>query len=1191
MSSINNKFFNQYSLSKTVCFKLIPSTETINNIEKNGFLDRDFQRYNNYKVIKKLLDDFHRSFIENKLNNIKLDVEKLYALSVEFRNNKKIKDELKEERTKLKNNIINIFKEDDNFKYLFTEKIIKIVDDNTNYQFTDILNIFNGMTGYFSKYNTARETIYNNSIPNRIIEENFEIFVNNILKFNKLFLKYPEFKEKLKSYITNMVDYDIIDNILDYNKYDNFITQSNIDVYNNNISYINQLTNECFQKYEIDTKFKFSTLNKQILSDTISSFVIEKFDNLDDTINSIKSFIQDIRKDNLFNSINELVDSLYDYDIKKIYISSNHINTISNILFKDYNHVKSLLIDYADDNIKNQKNRNKFIDSDYFTVELLDNLIKDKKIKDSLLFNFDEINHSIDNFLTINDYSDEKNIIVIKNMFDNIKNCKRIFNILKCNEEFDKDVSFYDEYQKINNYFILFTKLYNQVRNFFTQKNRNSKKVILKFDNSIFGNGLAYTKENEYRTFIFQHDNDYYMGIMNKNNMPKFVESKDKNVVKKYMFQNFGDLRKMIPKCCFTKEVKEYFKNSSDDVIINKDTFKTCFYITKKIYDIYTSGSYKTNDEDKNSYIDFVKSFLNTYRTTKDYFDFSELKSADQYSTYDDFLEDVKIRCYSINSINVSFEDIKQMELNNQLFVFQIYSKDFSKNRKLNSNKNIHTLLFEEIFSDENKKKCFPFRLNGGFEMFFRKKCIDNKIVHKRGEKLLNKTDLNGNRIPNDIYMELLKFVNGKLDKDLSNEALEYLSIIKINEAHFDIIKDKRYTLDQFEIHFPMTLNALCDNKISAKDFNERINEYVTKNHSNIIGIDRGERNLLTYTVIDGNTGKEIEHGIFDKINGIDYNKLLTVRSNDRKKSRQNWTEIEQIKGLKSGYLSYVIHEICNLIVKYDAVICLERLNSKMKRSRVKIEKQIYDAFEKSLINKLSYMIYDKSKSIFDIGQLVYIPKDKGSMNDCYQNGIIYFVDPSYTSKIDPTTGFANVFRISEITNNKKKIEFFKSFDYIIFDGNNFEFSFDYNNFNTWKTYSDGKFIVNSCGDRIKKFKNQNGYFEYKTIYPTNELKSVLSEINYNIEEDLKLKIIENEQLCSKVFDIFRYIITLRNTDNNNDYIISPVKNSNNEYFDTRRLKDSNADTIASFNIATKGFLYINQKTLKNDDYLNHLKK
>ena len=40
-----------------------------------------------------------------------------------------------------------------------------------------------------------------------------------------------------------------------------------------------------------------------------------------------------------------------------------------------------------------------------------------------------------------------------------------------------------------------------------------------------------------------------------------------------------------------------------------------------------------------------------------------------------------------------------------------------------------------------------------------------------------------------------------------------------------------------------------------------------------------------------------------------------------------------------------------------------------------------------------------------------------------------------------------------------------------------------------------------------------------------------------------------------------------------------------------RKLKDSNADTIASFNIATKGFLYINQKTLKNDDYLNHLKK
>lgn len=1186
MNNVFEQFTNQYSTSKTICFKLIPSEITMQNIEKNGFINRDFERYNNYKVVKKLFDDYHRFFIESSLKDINLDVSELYRLSVEFRNNKEIKKELDAEIKKVKVNIENVFKNNEIFEELFKNSFIEIVDDYTNNQFTDILYSFNGMTGYFGKYNENRRNVYNESIPSRIVEENFQIFVNNILKFEKVISKYPELKDKIISVI---ICNNCISNIFNYEQYCNFIIQNGIDNYNNSIGIINQFVNESYQKNEIDSKLKFAKLNKQILSDTVSSFVIENFDNIDDTVRSIKSFISDIKKDNFFDLINQLSNNFDYFDSDKVYIYKNNINKISNILFGDYNYIKTLLVDYADEHFNTKSQKNNFIDSDYFTVSILDEIIKVKNIKDILNFDFNIIDKNIEQFLSIDDYTKDKSIQIIKNMFDSIQDCKKIFDLLQCQEEqLDKDVIFYNEYKNIYDIFKSFSKLYNQVRNFFTKKNRNKNKVVLKFDNPIFGKGLAFSKEKDYKTFFFKHGNNFYIGIMNKDNMPKFVESNDGDVVQKYIFQSFSNPTKQVPRCCFTQDIKKYFESGTDDIIVNKEVFTNSLRFTKKIFDIYESKSFKNNIEDKNDYIDFIKHFFNSYKNIKNYYDLSKFKSSEEYPTLESFYEDAEKYFYLIDSINVSYEDIKQMELNNQLFTFQIYSKDFSKYRKENSNKNIHTLLFEAIFSEENKKQMFPFRLNGNFEIFFRKKSIDNPTIHKKGEKLLNKTDLNGNRIPNNIYMELFQFINGRLEKDISNEALAYMDKIKINEAHFDIVKDNRYTTDQFEIHLPMTLNALSGNKVKIKDFNEEINAYVKKNNCNIIGIDRGERNLLTYTVIDGSTGKEIEHGTLDEVNGVNYNNLLTLRSIERNKARKNWNEIEQIKELKSGYLSWCIHKICNLIVKYNAVICLERLNSKMKKSRAKIEKQIYNAFEKSLINKLSYMINDKKESIFNGKQLVCITDQ---MNDCIQNGIIYFVDPSYTSKVDPETGFANVFRISEITNNKKKIEFFSNFNSIIFDGNDFVFSFDYKKFNTWKKYKDGKFTVSSIGDRIKRFKNTNGYFDYKTIYPTIELKNIFSGIDYNINENLKSIILSDEQLCSKVFDIFKYIVTLRNTNSECDYIISPVKNNNGEYFDTRKIKNSNADTIASFNIATKGFLYINYSKLKVEDYFNHLKK
>ena len=76
------------------------------------------------------------------------------------------------------------------------------------------------------------------------------------------------------------------------------------------------------------------------------------------------------------------------------------------------------------------------------------------------------------------------------------------------------------------------------------------------------------------------------------------------------------------------------------------------------------------------------------------------------------------------------------------------------------------------------------------------------------------------------------------------------------------------------------------------------------------------------------------------------------VREKERDKARKSWTKIENIKELKSGYLSQLVHKISELMIKYNAIVVFEDLNFGFKRGRMKFEKQIYQKLEKALIDK-----------------------------------------------------------------------------------------------------------------------------------------------------------------------------------------------------------------------------------------------
>lgn len=145
-----------------------------------------------------------------------------------------------------------------------------------------------------------------------------------------------------------------------------------------------------------------------------------------------------------------------------------------------------------------------------------------------------------------------------------------------------------------------------------------------------------------------------------------------------------------------------------------------------------------------------------------------------------------------------------------------------------------------------------------------------------------------------------------------------------------------------------------------------------------IIGIDRGERHLLYISLIDlkGNIVKQMTlNDIVNEYNGntyaTNYKNLLAEREGNRTEARKNWKKIENIKDIKKGYLSQVVHIISKMMVEYNAIVVLEDLNMGFMRGRQKIERSVYEQFEKMLIDKLNYYV-DKQKNCDEAGGLLH---------------------------------------------------------------------------------------------------------------------------------------------------------------------------------------------------------------------------
>lgn len=458
---------------------------------------------------------------------------------------------------------------------------------------------------------------------------------------------------------------------------------------------------------------------------------------------------------------------------------------------------------------------------------------------------------------------------------------------------------------------------------------------------------------------------------------------------------------------------------------------------------------------------------------------------------------------------------------------------------------------------------------------------------------------MNGNQSVFDIGTGEIFFRRASINIDKPTHSSK-LPIQKKNmkgESTFtyDLIKDKRFTVDKFGFHLSIIQNYQAINKANV---NAMVRTFIHSNpNMHIIGIDRGERHLLYVTVIDikGNIKEQFSlNHIVNEYKGntyhTDYHAILEKREEERQKERQSWNTIESIKELKQGYLSQVIHKVVTLMVKYKAIVVLEDLNMGFKRGRQKVESSVYQQFEKALIEKLNYLA-DKQQNPNEYGGLLkgfQLTNKFTSFREMgKQNGFLFYIPAWNTSKIDPVTGFVDLLH-PKYESVEKARAFICKFKNIRFNENKgwYEFVFDYNDFTTKAEGTQTTWTLCTQGSRIETFRNKekNSSWDNREINLTKEFHSLFESCGIAPNENLKEVIAKQTEksFFERLLKLLNLTLQMRNsiTGTDIDYLISPVANTDGQFYDSRNCKDSlpeNADANGAYNIARKGLWVVRQ--------------
>ena len=1255
---------NGYSRSITLRNKLIPIGKTEENLQKLNLLESDKKRADSYQEVKNLIDVFHRSFIQDVLSKANFEWGPLYDEFDFYQSQKdkekknKMKAELQKLQGVMRAKIVKSFTDDERFKKLFAKElltellpeIIKSAAPETVSNKEDALTVFKSFSTYFTGFHENRKNMYSpeeksTAISYRIVNENFPKFYANVKFYKYLEENFPAIISETEESLKDFLNGKKLKDIFTQEAFNEVLSQTGIDFYNTVIGGIadkagnekvqglNEKINLARQKIPDSEKNKLRgkmlVLFKQILSDRdTASFIPTGFESNEEVYETVKLF-----KEKTVDEAVEIIKSTFyddnEYNLEKIYVPAKELTAFSQSIFghwsilsqglfaieekkskkelsetqrekitreiakKDYS-FSELQAAYEKYCEKNDLHASINVKKYFSLMELKQVEGKTEKKDVMILSNLNVLYAKIDFENQKNLQQEKEAATPIKEFLDEVQNLYHYLKLADYRGEEESDSAFYSKLEEILESLGEIIPLYNKVRNFVTKKSGEVKKFKLNFDCPTLANGWDENKESANDAIILKKDGKYYLGIFNPKNKPKFEkeENPDSDCYDKMVYKLLPGPNKMLPKVFFSAKGIETFAPPKD------------------ILEGYNKGLHKKGENfDKDfmyKLIDWFKAAINIHEDWKNFgFKFSPTES---YEDMSGFYKEVELQGYKITFQKISSSKIEGMVTSGKLFLFQIYNKDFAE--KSTGKKNLHTLYWENLFSKENLDD-ICLKLNGEAELFYRPSNENLKIIkHEKGSILVNKSTVDGKSIHEEIYQEIYKFKN-KMISSISKEAQELLDsgTVVCKEATHTITKDKHFTQNTYLFHCPITMNFKAA-EITGKKFNGRVLEYLKDNPEvKIIGLDRGERHLIYLSLINQKGQIELQKTLNlveqkrnDKTVLVNYQEKLVQKEGDRDKARKNWQTIGNIKELKEGYLSNVVHEIAKLMVENNAIVVMEDLNFGFKRGRFAVERQVYQKFEQMLIDKLNYLVF-KDKGETEAGGVLnaYQLTDKfTAFKDLgKQCGWLFYIPAAYTSKIDPKTGFANLFSTAGLTNVQKKQEFFSKFDTIRYDAkeNSFVFAFDYSVLSDNADFKK-KWEIYTRGERLVYNKKENKSI---SVSPTENLKGIFDKFNVNWQSGNNfidsIKSIPAEKSNAAFFDellrSFNASLQMRNSIPNSeiDYLISPVKADDGTFFDSREQKalgreaklPIDADANGAYHIALKGLYLLKNNFNQND--------
>ena len=666
------------------------------------------------------------------------------------------------------------------------------------------------------------------------------------------------------------------------------MTQKKIDNYNYIVGAVNKAVNLYKQQHKTVRVPLLKPLYKMILSDRIApSWLPECFKSDNDMLTAIKAAYKSLRDvlvgDNA-DSLRNLLLNIDHYDLEHIYIANDSgLTSISQKIFGCYDTYTLAIKDQLQRDYPATKKQREApdlyderIDKLYkkvgsFSIACLNRLVDAKghftvneyykqlgaycreevKEKDDFFERIDGAYCAISH-LFFGEHGEiaqsDSDVELVQKLLEAYKGLQRFIKpLLGHGDEADKDNEFDAKLRKVWDELDIITPLYDKVRNWLSRKIYNPEKIKLCFENNgklLSGWVDSRTKSDngtQYGGYIFRKKNeigeyDFYLGISADTKLFRrdaaisyddgmyerldYYQLKSKTLLGNSYVGDYGLDSMNLLSAFKNAAVKFQFEKE----VVPKDKENVPKYLKRLKLDY--AGFYQilmNDDKVVDAYKIMKQHILATLTSSIRVPAAIELATQKELGIDELIDEIMNLPSKSFGYfpiVTAAIEEANKRE-NKPLFLFKMSNKDLSYAataskglRKGRGTENLHTMYLKALLGMTQS----VFDIGSGM-VFFRhqtKGLAETTARHKANEFVANKNKLNDKK----------KSIFG-----------------------YEIVKNKRFTVDKYLFKLSMNLNYSQPNKF---DVNSEVREIISNGGiKHIIGIDRGERNLLYLSLID----------------------------------------------------------------------------------------------------------------------------------------------------------------------------------------------------------------------------------------------------------------------------------------------------------------------------------------------------